>query len=327
MLIGVLLGVAAGALWGLIYLAPLMVPEYNPILLALGRFVVYGLVSLPFLWIFRRELAKFTRRDFFDAFWMPMVGNIIFYALLTSSIRLSGAPLAGMLMATIPVLVAVVSNIRYAAHGRAAPWRRVVPPVMLIFGGLVFANWSEFELLTQTAGEEGFWEGAGLGVLFVIAWTWFSIANAEWLVANPEKSPYAWTALQGVMILPVASILFIVGAGPFGMLDTSAGLLGPAPVRFLLVLLMLGTLCSWLAMICWNSMSQRLPSALSGQLIVFESIFAVVYALIYRGETPALTMIAGFIVLLVGVLGSLRAFRMPIEPHGPKKTHPVRAAQ
>ena len=155
----------------------------------------------------------------------------------------------------------------------------------------------------------------------------FSIANAEWLVANPEKSPYAWTALQGVMILPVASILFIVGAGPFGMLDTSAGLLGPAPVRFLLVLLMLGTLCSWLAMICWNSMSQRLPSALSGQLIVFESIFAVVYALIYRGETPALTMIAGFIVLLVGVLGSLRAFRMPLEPHGPKKTHPVRAAQ
>ena len=74
-------------------------------------------------------------------------------------------------------------------------------------------------------------------------------------------------------------------------------------------------------------MSQRLPSALSGQLIVFESIFAVVYALIYRGETPALTMIAGFIVLLVGVLGSLRAFRMPLEPHGPKKTHPVRAAQ
>ena len=193
MLIGVLLGVAAGALWGLIYLAPLMVPEYNPILLALGRFVVYGLVSLPFLWIFRRELAKFTRRDFFDAFWMPMVGNIIFYALLTSSIRLSGAPLAGMLMATIPVLVAVVSNIRYAAHGRAAPWRRVVPPVMLIFGGLVFANWSEFELLTQTAGEEGFWEGAAGRSRRPRPYPWAGPpkgAAGEWYGCVSAREPY-----------------------------------------------------------------------------------------------------------------------------------------
>ena len=35
MLLGVLLGVAAGALWGLIYIAPLAVPEYNPVLVAL----------------------------------------------------------------------------------------------------------------------------------------------------------------------------------------------------------------------------------------------------------------------------------------------------
>ena len=66
-------------------------------------------------------------------------------------------------------------------------------------------------------------------------------------------------------------------------------------------------------MICWNQMSQRLPSALGGQLIVFESIFAVIYALIYRGEMPSWTMIVGFVILLYGVRGSLKAFRQPFD--------------
>ena len=60
-------------------------------------------------------------------------------------------------------------------------------------------------------------------------------------------------------------------------------------------------------------MSQRLPSALGGQLIVFESIFAVIYALIYRGEMPTWTMIVGFTILLIGVRGSLKAFREPLD--------------
>ena len=56
-------------------------------------------------------------------------------------------------------------------------------------------------------------------------------------------------------------------------------------------------------------MSQLLPAALGGQLIVFESVFAVVYALIWRGEMPTLSMTIGFLVLMGGVLGSLRVFQ------------------
>ena len=41
--------------------------------------------------------------------------------------------------------------------------------------------------------------------------------------------------------------------------------------------------------------------------------FAVVYALIYRGELPTVTMVVGFIILMAGVLGSLRVFRQPLE--------------
>ena len=63
MLTGVLLGIASGALWGLIYIAPLVVPDYNPVLVALSRFIAFGLISLPFLYVYRRELKRFTRTD------------------------------------------------------------------------------------------------------------------------------------------------------------------------------------------------------------------------------------------------------------------------
>ena len=327
MLTGVLLGVAAGALWGLIYIAPLVVPEYNPVLVALSRFIAFGVISLPFLAVFRRELKAFSRADVWEAFRLPLFGNVLFYCLLTICIRLAGAPLAGMFMAVIPVLVAIVSNVRCAGSKEAVPWRLILPPLAVIFLGLVIANLTEFEhaaAQSATGGRE-YWVGVGFGLAAVVSWTWFSIMNAEWLLRHPDRSTGAWTALQGVTVLPFAAALFAILAWPVGFMDTSVTLLGPAPWTFLGVALTIGLLCSWVAMVCWNRMSQLLPAALGGQLIVFESIFAVVYALLWRGEPPTLSMTVGFVILMGGVLGSLRVFEnhhrklasaAPVKPLG-----------
>lgn len=324
MFIGVLLGIAAGALWGLIYIGPLLVPQYNPVLIALGRFIAFGLVSLPCLYIFRKELKMFNRADIWEAFKLPFFGNVVFYSLLTICIRLAGAPLAGMFMAVIPVLVAIVSNFRYKKEGKAVSWSKILPPLAVIFFGLVMANWSEFKLIQEESAKGGelFWVGVGFGIAAVAAWTWFSIYNADWLLAHPHHSTSAWTALQGVTVLPVVVIAFAVLAWPLEFMDTSTSLFGPEPATFLGVALMIGFLCSWVAMLAWNQMSQRLPAALGGQLIVFESVFAVVYSLIYRGELPTMSMVVGFAILLAGVLGSLRVFQQPQDDGSDKEKKP-----
>ncbi|MBR5459210.1 MAG: EamA/RhaT family transporter, partial [Burkholderiaceae bacterium] len=59
----------------------------------------------------------------------------------------------------------------------------------------------------------------------------------------------------------------------------------------------------------WNAMSQNLPPALGGQLIVFETIFSVIYAHMWRAEWPTWSMTVGMVMLLVGVVASLRVFR------------------
>lgn len=42
----ILAGLAAGALWGLVFVAPRMVAGYSSVDLTAGRFVAYGLVAL-----------------------------------------------------------------------------------------------------------------------------------------------------------------------------------------------------------------------------------------------------------------------------------------
>jgi drug/metabolite transporter (DMT)-like permease len=63
---------------------------------------------------------------------------------------------------------------------------------------------------------------------------------------------------------------------------------------------------SWLGTLCWNEASQRLPTALVGQLIVFETLSALAYAFMLRGRLPEAETLAGIALLVAGVLWALR---------------------
>ena len=48
-LIGVLSGMGAGALWGLVFLAPKIAPDASPLLMSAGRYLAYGLIAAVLL--------------------------------------------------------------------------------------------------------------------------------------------------------------------------------------------------------------------------------------------------------------------------------------
>ena len=77
--------------------------------------------------------------------------------------------------------------------------------------------------------------------------------------------------------------------------------LGPTPVKFVLLMVVAGLVCGWAGMALWNMMSARLPVALSGQMSVFETIFSVVYALVNKQQAPKLTLDLGVFLLTGGV--------------------------
>jgi len=119
-----------------------------------------------------------------------------------------------------------------------------------------------------------------LAVGAVACWTWYPLRNADWLRDHPGRSPRTWATAQGVMTLPLAAVgyavtwVFMAASGdPFPMP------FGPRPEFFIFLMVSIGLLASWLGTLCWNEASQRLPTALAGQLIVFETLAALAYGL------------------------------------------------
>ena len=82
-----------------------------------------------------------------------------------------------------------------------------------------------------------------------------------------------------------------------------------SPAWFVFVMVFSGLMGSWVGIVFWNAMSQRLPTALAGQMIVFETIFAVTYAHVLRMQWPEWNMLAGMALLLSGVMLSLKVFQ------------------
>lgn len=309
MKVGTLCGAAAGALWGLVFVVPLLMPDYPAPLLAFGRYLAFGLIALPLAWWDRAALAQLRRADWLQALRLAAIGNITFYLLLTSAIQLAGAPLPTLIASgALPVVIAVVSNLR---AGRAAlPWAQLFPSLGLILGGIALVNHHELQALSGHSGDA--LADYGLGLLLALAamvcWTWYPIRNADWLRAHPNFAPRTWATAQGLVTLPMALAGFALSW--LWLQQDGLGFatpLGPRPWEFAGTMLAVGLLGSWLGTLCWNAACQRLPTTVSGQLIVCETLAALGYAFALRHTLPPAETLAGIALLVAGVLWALRS--------------------
>jgi len=318
MLAGTLFALSAGLLWGLVFVVPLLLPQYPPALLSTARYLAFGLIALPLAWLDRARLRDLSRADWIEALKLALVGNLLYYLFLAAAIQRAGAPLPTMLIGTLPVVIAITSNLRDARRDGHLPWRRLAPPLLLIGAGIALVHHAEVEPFRQVPSPalDRHALGALLAVGAVACWTWYPLRNADWLRAHPDRSPRVWATAQGIATLPLAAIGLIGMQAWIGASDAAFDLpLGPSPGRFVLLMLALGLLASWLGTLCWNEASQRLPTALAGQLIVFETLAALSYAFVLRGALPPAATLAGIVLLVAGVIRALR-----VEPE------PVRAA-
>jgi drug/metabolite transporter (DMT)-like permease len=310
---GTLFALAAGLMWGLVFVAPLLLPEYPAALQSCGRYLAFGLIALPLAWLDRRRLRELERADWVEALKLAAVGNLLYYLCLAAAIQRAGAPLPTMIIGTLPVVIAIVSNLRGGAGAGAdapLPWGRLVPSLMLIGGGITLVNRVELEhLRADPQADLGRYAiGALLAAGAVVCWTWYPIRNARWLRLHAHRSSRTWATAQGVATLPLALMGYAACAlwnafasAPFAMP------FGPRPAAFVGLMLVIGFFASWLGTLCWNEASQRLGATVSGQLIVFETLAALGYAFVLRGQAPAASTLAGVLLLVAGVLWALRA--------------------
>lgn len=309
MWIGTFFALAAGLMWGLVFVSPLLLPEYPAALQSFGRYLAFGLIALPLAWLDRARLRELTRADWREALKLALVGNLLYYLCLAAAIQRAGGPLPTMIIGTLPVVIAVVSNRRNAWRDGRLPWARMLPSLGLIAAGIALVNGAEVERMRADpqADPARYALGALLAFGAVACWTWYPIRNADWLRAHPDRSPRTWATAQGVATLPLA----LLGCAGFWLWSGLTGddfelPFGPRPLQFVGLMFTIGLFASWLGTLCWNEASQRLPTTIAGQLIVFETLSALAYAFILRGTPPPPVTLAGIALLVAGVMWALR---------------------
>lgn len=309
MISGVLYALLAGLMWGLIFVGPLIVPEYPAMLQSMGRYLALGLFALPLAWMGRARLRQLSRGDWVTALGLTMMGNLIYYVCLASAIQRTGAPVSTMIIGTLPVVIPVFANLLYSHRDGKLAWSKMLPALVCIAIGLAFVNIAELRH-ARVDEFDGWRYGSGilLASISVVCWAWYALRNARWLRENPDKPPMMWATAQALVTLPVSLLGYVASCWWLELQQPEFALpFGPRPWVFIGLMVAIAVLCSWVGALCWNIASQKLPTVILGPLIVFETLAGLLYTFLMRQSVPPLLTGCGILLLVVGVVIAVRA--------------------
>jgi drug/metabolite transporter (DMT)-like permease len=303
---GVLCGLLAGAMWGMVFLVPELLSAFSPVEMAVGRYIAYGAIAfglmLPRL---NTLLARLDRGDYAALVRHALAGNIIYYMLLALGVKLAGVAPTSLIIGVLPISVTLMGR---KDHG-AVPLRQLALPLLVVAAGIACINVDVFSHARAAGGN--LWQTL-LGVLCatgaLLCWSWYTLDNARYLKRNPHFSSAEWSALYG---LSSGLIALMIGLAALAVWHADVtGAAGAASGRDWTIFWITNTLLALGASVIgnhlWNIASRRVPVTLSGQLILFETLFALLYGFVYKQQWPRGLEWAAMLLLASGVVWSVR---------------------
>ncbi|RDK08774.1 DMT family transporter [Cupriavidus lacunae] len=309
--IGVLCGLLAGAFWGMVFIAPKLLPVFSPWELAIGRYLAYGLVAfVAALPLMKRIARKLTRADCVALLRQAFTGNLLYYVLLAFGVQLAGVGPTSLIIGILPISVTIMGR----RDQGAVPLARLVWPLLVVAAGIACINIDLFggaqsaHAAAAGAAVRPVWQklaGVCCAAGALVCWTLYAVDNARYLQRNPHYSGNEWSALYGLSTGAVSAVLAVIGWLLAG--DTlSAADNGRDWQWFWIVNAAVALGASLIGNNLWNIASRRLPLTLSGQMIVFETLFALAYGFVFDHRWPRPLEIAAIVLLIAGVAWSVR---------------------
>lgn len=305
-LLPVFYAILACFLWGSIFLVSLCLTSFHCIDVVLGRYICFGMVSC--LILFWRLEGRHERSIF--QYWKQagmnaLVMNFVYYTSFTLALRWANPAEVAILIGLSPITIAIGDM---ALNGRMS-FKGLAGPLICISLGIVLMNLNALTANSTNELQAQYFYGLLLGVLSLLAWTWYVIYNTRFLQRNPHVDPKRWTLLVGVMTLMIASLGMSVRwmmadedyFSQFSLAETSGQ-------SFLIGIVTLGVICSWIAYTLWNLASAKLPSVVSGQIAVLEMVFSLLFVYLYRQVWPTVEEFIGVGFILIGIWMGLLYF-------------------
>lgn len=300
--LGILCGIAAGALWGLVFLLPEVVRGFGPMELTIGRYLAYGTIAAFLIGPRWHSLfAKLGRKEWIALFWLAFTGNTLYFLFLTKAVHWGGIAMTSLIVGMVPVAVTIVGS----RQSGAVSLRRLMPSILFCIASALAIGADAFtDLLNAKSALPFLGLLAAIGSL--VSWTIFALMNSQYLARLQEISAHDWSLLigltagvQGLMMLPIA--LATVS------LDHSSAEWG----HFALACVGIALLASIGGNGFWNQANRYLPLTLVGQMVLFETIFALLYAFWWEGRGPTIAEMVAFACIIASTLLCLAAHRRP----------------
>lgn len=307
---GILAGLAAGALWGLVFVAPRMVfgsggdntasAGFSSVDLTAGRFLSYGLIATVMMLIGLRIRKLPTLNQAFAALALSLLGFTGYYLLLVLAINDAGTEMPTLIIGTIPIWVMFIGK------QQGLSFRSLLPGLLLTAVGLVLMAYVQLngQPEVQSQVSINYWRGMAYALAAMVCWTIFAIFNSAWLKKHPEVSATDWTNWLGVATGLGAGLVWLLAGSDLKTMTND-----PKFSSFAIICIATGLGSAWLATIFWNIASQRLSASLCGQLIVSETVFALIYSSWWDGHMPAWLAVFASLLFVLGILASIKAHR------------------
>jgi drug/metabolite transporter (DMT)-like permease len=293
---GIGCGAIAGALWGLVFLAPALARSFSPLQLAAGRYLAYGIVAAMLVapaW--RRLYGVLTRAEWRALAWLSFWGNILYFVLLARAVQTGGIAMTSLIVGLLPVTVTLVGSREHSA----VPLARLVPSLLLSTAGLACIAWQS--MLAHGSGSAG---GLLCAVGALLSWTVYAVQNSRWLARLDHVSSHEWSLLTGVVTGAESLLLAVPG------FVLAPGLHANAEwTRFGAIVTGVAVCASVVGNAFWNRASRLLPLTMSGQMILFETLFALLYGFVWEQRLPAPAELLAVVLLVAGVLTCTAAHR------------------
>lgn len=312
-LTGIACGLGAGALWGIVFVAPRMLPAFSPLALSAGRYVLYGVISLALAVPNLRTLWRKTElRNWLALFALSLPGNLLYYLCVAGGVQRVGVAPVSLIVGLLPVTVTLVG----AAEQGSVPLRRLALPLLMMAAGVscIYAN--------RPPAHGGADRGTyALGMLMAVGalacWTVYAVCNARYLRKHSQFTSHEWSLLTGIATGVLSLALLVLPAAMAGGMATTTPQPPAAWFKFFAVVSGVALGASVLGNNLWNAASRKLPLTLSGQMIVFETVFALVYGFAYEARWPHRFELLAALLLVGGVALAARRHGGPLNRRAP----------
>ncbi len=311
MIKGIFFALAACFIWGLIFVVPQFMNGFGAIEIALGRYLVYGMISLFFLLRERlRGRSYYPISIWIKALKLSFASTMGYYIFVILALRHASPAICALILGISPITIAFYGNWKQ----KDCSFKLLILPSMLILLGLIIIN---VPFLINSTSISGYALGMLCSFSALISWSWYVVANSQFLKNHPEVQSGHWSTLLGV------SALFWVGIGSFiaevffgNELQLDKYLIwDSALINFLSGCLILGLLCSWLGAFLWNRASLYLPVSLAGQLTIFETIFGLLFVYALDGRLPPFLEGIGILMFLAAIAYGIRTTSQTSPAH------------